>query len=131
MWDVIALSIGPWRKTVVHMASRTVFLQNRRQNYDDLQYCKARLYKLEPNLKGREGILSLTSKPLIVAGFYSVCCTISEQKPQIFLLIKVHLLNQLLGFSSCCNHWPAQAELQCSLIPGTACSTLISADQWS
>lgn len=56
-----------------------MFLQNRRQNYDDyLQYFKAGLYKLEPNLKGREGILSLTSEPLIVAGFYSVCCTISE-----------------------------------------------------
>lgn len=86
---------------------------------------------LEPNLKGREDILSLAPKPLIVVGFYSAHCTISEQKPHIFLLIKAHLLNQLLAFSSCCHRWPAQAELQCSLLTSTACSTLISADQWS
>lgn len=111
---------------------RPMLLRKRRQIYENhLQYFPAGLCKLEPNFKGRDGILSLTSKPLIVAGFCSVCCTISEQKPQIFLLIKACLLNQLLGFSSCCNHGPAQAELQCSLLTGTACSTLISADQWS
>lgn len=111
---------------------RPVLSRKRRQIYENhLQYFTAGLCKLEPNFKGRDGILSLTSKPLIVAGFCSVCCTISEQKPQIFLLIKACLLNQLLGFSSCCNHGPAQAELQCSLLTGTACSTLISADQWS
>lgn len=112
--------------------SRTVLLEEKKKNYDNrLQYFTAGFYKIEPSFKGRDDISSVTSKPLIVAGFCSLCHTIREQKPQLSLLIKAHLCNHLLGFSSCCNHGLAQAELQCSLLTGTACSTLISADQWS
>lgn len=135
------LSHGMWLPSVQGIGaeqwliwpSRTVLLgKKKKKNYDNhLQYFTAGFYKIEPNFKGRDGILSVTSKPLIVAGSCSLCHTIREQKPQLSLLIKAHLCNHLLGFYSCCNHGPAQAELQCSLLTGTACSTLISADQWS
>lgn len=113
-------------------AEQCFWEKKKKKNYDNhLQYFTAGFYKIEPNFKGIDGISSVTSKPLIVAGSCSLCHTIREQKPQLSLLIKAHLCNHLLGFYSCCNHGPAQAELQCSLLTGTACSTLISADQWS
>lgn len=133
-WDVTSLGARHWSRTVAHLAKQNSAFgkKKKKKNYDNhLQYFTAGFYKIEPNFKGIDGISSVTSKPLIVAGSCSLCHTIREQKPQLSLLIKAHLCNHLLGFYSCCNHGPAQAELQCSLLTGTACSTLISADQWS
>lgn len=131
-WDATSLGARPWSRTAAHLAKQNSAFGGKKKNYDNrLQYFTAGFYKIEPSFKGRDDISSVTSKPLIVAGFCSLCHTIREQKPQLSLLIKAHLCNHLLGFSSCCNHGLAQAELQCSLLTGTACSTLISADQWS
>lgn len=131
LWEVLALCIGPGSRVVAPMAKQNSVFAKQKHREDHLQHSKARLDKLEPSLKGREGVLSVTLEPLMVAGLCSVCSAIRGQKPQIFLVIKAPLLNQLLSFSSCGNHCPAQAEFQCSLLTSAACFTLISADHWS